>query len=259
MGVDIEPLAGLGIFHDHRPDVGQLDLARVEQADGDHLVPSIQQVQRPFPSGNADEVGYEEDQGAALDDALPCSEQRLQVREWRVRQARLPKQVVDQAEDLVSPASRRDRPLDGAAVEDRTYAVAASGQQPSERRHEIGQDGSLQALGIHAAEVDRGTEVEEEPGGDLAVLDVLADVWRVHPGGDVPVDGANVVPGLVFAQVHQIHAVAAEKAPVVALQDPVEPADDLPVEALEDAFRDGRGSPRSGAGSRRSRGETRGR
>jgi len=64
---------------------------------------------------------------------------------------------------------------------------------------------------------------------------------------------------LLVGEVHQIHAVAAEKAPVVALQDPVEPADDLPVEALEDAFRDGRGSPRSGAGSRRSRGETRGR
>ncbi len=72
---------------------------------------------------------------------------------------------------------------------------------------------------------------------DLAVLHVLPDVDRVHPGGDVPVDVADVVAGLVLAQVGQVDAVAAEQAPVVALEQAVERPDDLPVEALEDALR----------------------
>jgi hypothetical protein len=65
----------------------------------------------------------------------------------------------------------------------------------------------------------------------------FADVRRVHPGGDAPVDVAHVITHLVLAQVGEVHAVAAEQAAIVALEQAIEPADDLPVEALEDAFR----------------------
>ena len=95
----------------------------------------------------------------------------------------------------------------------------------------------LEPLGLGGPEVDRRAQVEQEPGGDLAVLVVLADVRRVHARRDVPVDVADVVAGLVLAQVREVHAVAAEQAPVVALEQAVQPADDLPVEALEDALR----------------------
>jgi hypothetical protein len=66
---------------------------------------------------------------------------------------------------------------------------------------------------------------------------VLADVGRVHPRGDVPVDVADVVAGLVLAQRREIDTVAVEQAPVVALEQAIQPADDLPVEALEEALR----------------------
>ena len=59
----------------------------------------------------------------------------------------------------------------------------------------------------------------------------------VHARGDVPVDVADVVAELVLAQVGEVDAVAVEQGPVVALEQAVEPADDLPVEALEDALR----------------------
>ena len=127
--------------------------------------------------------------------------------------------------------------FDPAAVEDRADAVAVPRQQPSQRRDEIDEDAPLQPLRLGRAEVDRRAQVEQEPRRDLAILDVLADVRRVHPGGDVPVDVADVVAVLVLAQVGEVHAVAVEQAPVVALEQAVEPADDLPVEALEDALR----------------------
>ena len=50
VGVDVELLAGLGVLHDQRADVGQLDLARVEQPDGDDLVAPVEQAQRPLPA-----------------------------------------------------------------------------------------------------------------------------------------------------------------------------------------------------------------
>jgi hypothetical protein len=112
-----------------------------------------------------------------------------------------------------------------------------TGQQAGERRHEVDQDTPLEPLRLPGPEVDRGAEVEQEPRGDLTVLVVFANVRRIHPGGDAPVDVPDVVAVLVFAQVREVDAVAAEQRAVVALKQAVEPADDLPVEALEEAFR----------------------
>src|ERR1035437_1240048 len=152
-------------------------------------------------------------------------------------------QGIDQSENLIAPAPCRNGPLERAAVEHRADAISAPREQPGERRHEVDQDSALDPLRFHAAEIDRRTQVQQEPGRDLAVLDVLADVWRIHASGDVPIDRSHVVAGLILANVHEIHAVAAEEAPVVALEDAVEAADDLPFEALEDLLGGRRGAP----------------
>ena len=132
--------------------------------------------------------------------------------------------------------------LDLAAVEHRADPVAVARQQPRQRRHEVDQHVALQALRVDRAEVHRRAQVEQEPGRDLAVLVVLAHVGRVHPRRDVPVDVAHVVAGLVLAQVGEVDALPVEQRAVVALQQAVEPADDLPVEPLQDALRRGRRS-----------------
>ena len=48
--VDVELLAGLGVLHDQRPDVRQVHLAPVEEADGEDLVALGQQVRAAAPS-----------------------------------------------------------------------------------------------------------------------------------------------------------------------------------------------------------------
>ena len=50
VGVDVELLAGLGVLHDQRAHVRQLDLARVEQPDGHDFVPPVEQAERPLPA-----------------------------------------------------------------------------------------------------------------------------------------------------------------------------------------------------------------
>ena len=127
--------------------------------------------------------------------------------------------------------------LDPAAVEHRTDPVAPAGEQPGQRRHEVDEHGPLEAIRLDRAEVHRGAQIEQEPRRDLAVLVILADVGRVHPRRDVPVDVADVIAGLVLAQGGEVHTVAVEQAAVVALEQAIQPADDLPVEALEDALR----------------------
>ena len=70
---------------------------------------------------------------------------------------------------------------------------------------------------------------------------ILAHVRRLQPRGDVPVDVAHVVVVLVFAQVGEIEAEAAEQRAVVAVQQAVETADHRPLEPPQDAPQDLRG------------------
>ena len=90
---------------------------------------------------------------------------------------------------------------------------------------------------VSRAEIDRRAQVEQEPGGDLAVLVVVAHVGRLQARGDVPVDVAHVVVVLVFAQVGEVEAEAAEQRAVVALQQAVEPADHRPLEPPQELLR----------------------
>ncbi len=237
VGVHVELFARLRVLHDQRTDVRQLDLASIEEPNGQHLVTLREQVEGSLPARCADEVGDHEDERPTLDRSVTGLEERGQIGERRCLQTRMVEQVVDETQDLDPPAPRRDRALHATAVEDRPDAIPVPGQQPCERGHEVDQHAPFEALRLRCAEVDGGAQVKQEPGCDLAILDVLADVGRVHPGGHAPVDVPDVVAVLVLAQVREVHAVAEEQAPVVALEQAIEPADDLPVEALEDALR----------------------
>ena len=192
--VDVELLAGLGVLHDQRPDVGQLHLAPVEEPDGEHLVALGEQVERPLPAGALMKSEITKTSERRLIECWPASSSGVRSVMAR-RVAWRAQQVVDQAQDLDPAAAGRDRALDLAAVEDRADPVAVARQQPRQRRHEVDQDRLASGARGRRPEVDRRAQVEQEPGGDLAVLDVLADVRRVHPRGDVPVDVADVVAG----------------------------------------------------------------
>ena len=231
--VDRELLAGLRVLdHDHAR-VGKLVLARVDQPDRDDLVTLGQLQQRALPSGRGDEVGKENDERAPPD----CPERELER----------PRQVGDrpacggwlhqapgQGQHLVAAAPRLDRALDLAVEQDRADGVAAAGEQAGERRRQLGQHELLGA--VDRAEAHRRRAVEQEPGRQLAILDVLTEERRVHPRGHVPVDVADVVTRLVLAQIVEVRADPAEDRPVVPLQPAVQAADHLPLEAVEDSL-----------------------
>src|SRR5438067_13783568 len=108
-------------------------------------------------------------------------------------------------------------------------------EKPRQQRDEIGRQ--LALFHLARAEVDRAGKIEQEPGGDLAVLMVLAHIRRQQPRGHVPVDVAYVVAVLVLAQVREIEAEAAKKRPVVAMQQAVEATHHRPLETAQDRLR----------------------
>ena len=101
-----------------------------------------------------------------------------------------------------------------------------------EREH--GSDfGGEFAFGLVArAEQPGAAHVHDEHEREFAFLDELLDERMVHPRGDVPVNGAHVVAGLVFAHLVEIHPLPFEDAVVLACErfghEPVRAQLDLP-------------------------------
>ena len=160
-------------------------------------------------------------------------------------------EVADEPQDLVAAGACRDDPFDLTAIEDGADPVAVARQDARQRGDDIDEHGPLVAIVGGRPEVDRRAEVEQEPRRQLAILVVLADVRRRQTCGHVPVDVPDVIAELVLAQAGEVDAVAAEEAPIVALEEAVQSADDLPVEVLEDALRRYGGRRTAPGGGRR--------
>ena len=116
----------------------------------------------------------------------------------------------------------------------RADAVAVATEESREHSDELARHAALFYLA--RAEVDRRTQVEQEPGGDVAILVVLAHVRRGQTRGDVPIDVPDVVVILVFAQVGEIEPEAAEERPIVAVQQAVESPQHRPLEPAQHAL-----------------------
>ena len=128
---------------------------------------------------------------------------------------RLEKQhFADDAQHVAAAFARRNEFFHLVAEEDEAdLVVVADGR---EREHG-GDLGGEFALGLVArAEQARAAHVHDEHEREFAFLDELLDERMVHPRGDVPVNRAHVVAGLVFAHLVEVHALALEDGMILA-------------------------------------------
>ena len=141
--------------------------------------------------------------------------------------------TVEQMQHMPPPAARGNHRIGGAVgIHHGADAIAEAREQARDHGDEFrGQRSLCDRL---RAEVHRTGEIEQEPGGDLAVFLEFANMRRLQSRGDVPVYVANVIVRLVFAQVGEIEADAAEQRAVVALQQSVEATDHSPFEPTQD-------------------------
>jgi hypothetical protein len=231
--IDHHLLPGFGVTQCEQAEVGEFQLQRVEHAHGDDFVALRQLRERLLPAGLADEVGDHEDGRAPLDQAGRRRQQFVQPRRagLALGRGRL-LHAVQKVQDMAAAAARGDHCFHAAPIEHGAHAVAVAGEEAGDHRDELGRDIALAQFA--RAEIDRGAQVEQEPGRHLAVFGVDAHVRHLHARRDVPVDVPDVVVVLVFAQVREVQAGAAQQRAVVALQQAVEPADDFPFEPAQD-------------------------
>jgi hypothetical protein len=112
--------------------------------------------------------------------------------------------------------------------------VAVAGEKPRHHRHKPGRH-IVFVLGARA-KINRGAQVQQKPGGHLAVFGEHPHMGNLQACGDVPVDMAHVVVVLVFAQVGQIDTGTAQQRAVVALQQAIQALDHRPFEATQNVF-----------------------
>ena len=128
--------------------------------------------------------------------------------------------------------------------------AAPRGEAADDERGALGHVG-LAPVG--RPEVHRRGVVEQEPGRQLAVRHVLADVRGERPGGGVPVDLADVVARLVRPDAVELEAVAAADAAVVAGHPATDATVQRQLELADQPVGDGarpRPGRRSGSGRR---------
>src|SRR5437764_15282544 len=108
----------------------------------------------------------------------------------------------------------RDEVLDAIGKLDQADAVVVADGAEGEDGGNLG--GNLAFLLVSAAIAETGAGIDDEHDRQLAFLNEALDEGMPHPRGDVPVDGADVVAGLVFAHLLEGDAGTLENAVILA-------------------------------------------
>ena len=189
--VDLDLAAGLRVDEPQVAHRRQRLLARVAHLDGEHAVAGAERAQRAFPVALAAEVGDDDDEAARAGGVARAAQRAPRARSRPRRRAR-----ARRAAARACRAARRGPGAAGRRAGPRrrrrdAEPVAAAGRDVADRERDALGDVGLAPVG--GAEAHRGRHVEHEPGGQRPLGDVDAHVRLLQPGGDVPVDVADVV------------------------------------------------------------------
>ena len=260
-GVDADLAAGLGVDERQLADVGEVGFAGVAISIGDDVMPGgagrpAVRDQSRGPRKSETRTTRPPRGAAAFDDP----EGRRPARWHRPpsstrRRRRAPRAAAPSSP--WRPARGRHPPVARPPNVTIPSAVAPLGREVADRQRDALGDVRLAAVG--GAEGHRRRDVEQEPRGQGTLGDVDPDVRDRRPGGDVPVDPADVVARLVRPDLGELGATAEVVRPVVAGQQAADPPPDGQVERAEQRLgrRPGPGTlPGPAARGRRRAGET---
>ena len=120
------------------------------------------------------------------------------------------------AHDGGAALARGDGLHDAVGEEDEPDLVLVADRGEGEQARQLGGEVGLRARA--GAEGLGAGDVDEEEDGEAALLGEALGLRGAGAGGDVPVDGADVVAGVVFADLLELEALAVERRAPVARQ-----------------------------------------
>ena len=126
---------------------------------------------------------------------------------------------------------RRNEELDPVAEEQQAdLVVVVDGAEGQDRRH-LGRHLALALL--HAPEIPGGTDIKHDHHRHLPLLGELLDIGLPGAGGDVPVDGADLVARRVGADLLEVHPASLEDALVLSRERRLDKAARAQLEAAD--------------------------
>ena len=179
VGVDFDDLAGFGVLDGQQADGGQLLFARVGEGDANEVVAAVGQGERAeevaaarrrrvgqFAFGALEEIGDEEDDGAAAQEAVGVIERVDEVGAAALRGEA--QDVADDAQDVLAAFLRVDEFLHAVGEEAEADLVLVAGGGEGEDAGDF--SGEFALAGGGGAEGAGGAAVDEEHEGQLAFL-----------------------------------------------------------------------------------------
>ena len=234
-GIDFDDLAGFGVFEDEIPERWEFEFEAIDNLDGDDIMAAVGLAESGIGSlaegfrknDTAPQVSHdvgasgvalakkirEDDGDGAMGSDLVKEVEGL-IKIGAAEGGLEEKDFADDAQDMAPAFAGRNKFFDGAGEEDQAdFIVVADGGKSEDR----GDFGGQFAFGLGAgAEQSGAAEIDQEHDGELAFFDEFFDEGMVHAGGDIPIDGADFIAGLVLADFLKVHALAFEDAVVLA-------------------------------------------
>ena len=159
-----------------------------------------------------DEIGNQEEDGAAADHAVEVVQSAREVRPPAFGLEI--EHLADQAQGVQAAFFWRDVKLDIIAEKQEPDLVVVVDRAEGQDRGHLG--GQLALAQLHAPECPRRAHIHHQHDRELPLLRELFHIRRIHPGGHVPVDRTDLIARGIFPNLLEIHPAAFENTVVLA-------------------------------------------
>ena len=209
-GVDLDDLTRFGILQPCGTDIGEHPLRGIFERHGDDVM-ALRQPRQRLLEIVGEKVGREEDHRAMGEQAHEAVDRDGHRRAAADRRGG--HEIANEAQRVLASLACRECVLHAIGEHQQADAiVVARGRQ---RQHASHLDREFMLEVRAGTETRRPRHVDHEHDRELALLDVALDERTAHAGRHIPVDRADLIAGLIFADFGELHPLPLEERAIL--------------------------------------------